>query len=535
MRWAQVRKTFGALAGCLFFTLFLTGCGSQINFTWTVDRVPQNLDPQLAAESPELIAVANLYSGLTRLDEAGQPQLDCASAYTVSPDGLTYTFTLKEGLGYARSGGQDGGYALTAHDFVFAFRRIFRAETASPYTSTFALLQNSQAVLAGEAPESALGVSAPSDTTFVLQLSTPDPELLQKLALPGAMPCNEAFFDSTQGAYGLNRSATLTNGPFYLYNWNTNGLFLRRAAQGDRVTSLRLVLNSTAAATSSPGSGSGSGAVSQPLTGAELVLAGKATAALSDSTEAGSLASLPYTATTWALAFNCENELLAQPQLRAALAASARAAAPDLPAEFAVADGLVPPAVTAQGEPYRQAAGSALPAYGDPAALCREGLAAAGANRFSGITVLLPQGQPYRSLAGALNQQWQKQLGAWSAYFSLEELPPDQLAARVAAGDYQIALLPFSPSSDSALEVLEQVGLSHWNSPDFEAALAALRAGGGNSPALLAQAERLALGEAAVVPLWYHSQALLVQPGVRGLVFRPFGPVLDLTWATLKE
>ena len=290
-----MRKTFGALAGCLFFTLFLTGCGSQINFTWTVDRVPQNLDPQLAAESPELIAVANLYSGLTRLDEAGQPQLDCASAYTVSPDGLTYTFTLKEGLGYARSGGQDGGYALTAHDFVFAFRRIFRAETASPYTSTFALLQNSQAVLAGEAPESALGVSAPSDTTFVLQLSTPDPELLQKLALPGAMPCNEAFFDSTQGAYGLNRSATLTNGPFYLYNWNTNGLFLRRAAQGDRVTSLRLVLNSTAAATSSPGSGSGSGAVSQPLTGAELVLAGKATAALSDSTEAGSLASLPYT------------------------------------------------------------------------------------------------------------------------------------------------------------------------------------------------------------------------------------------------
>ena len=71
------------------------------------------------------------------------------------------------------------------------------------------------------------------------------------------MPCNEAFFDSTQGAYGLNRSSTSTNGPFYLYNWNTNGLFLRRAAQGDRVTSLRLVLNSTAAASSSPGSGSG--------------------------------------------------------------------------------------------------------------------------------------------------------------------------------------------------------------------------------------------------------------------------------------
>ena len=89
-----MRKTFGALAGCLFFTLFLTGCGSQINFTWTVDRVPQNLDPQLAAESPELIAVANLYSGLTRLDEAGQPQLDCASAYTVSSGSAHFFFLI---------------------------------------------------------------------------------------------------------------------------------------------------------------------------------------------------------------------------------------------------------------------------------------------------------------------------------------------------------------------------------------------------------------------------------------------------------
>lgn len=523
-----MRNLLGALIGCLFFAFLLAGCGSQISFTWAVDRVPKNLDPQLASESPELIAAANLYSGLTRLDESGQPQLDCAASYSVSADGLTYTFALKEGLGYAKT----DEYPLTAHDFVFAFRRVFQPETGSPYTSAFARIENSQAVLAGQLPASALGVSAPDDATFVLRLSAPDPELLQKLALPGAMPCNEQFFESTQGAYGLSRAATLGNGPFYLYNWNENGLFLRRAAQGGQITSLRLVLNTAAAGS---GSGSGSGPAAQPLAGADLVLQGKATAALSDATDGGSLTALPYTATTWALAFNCSQELLAQPQLRAALAACARAAVPELPADFSVADGLVPPAVTAQGGNYREAAGSALPAYGDAAALCREGLAAAGATRFSGITVLLPEGEPYRSLAGALNQQWQKELGAWSAYFSLEELPLEQLAARVAAGDYQIALLPFSPSSDSALEVLEQVSVSRWQNAEFEAALAALRADGGSAAAPLAAAERLALGEAAVVPLWYHSQALLVQPGVQGLVFRPFGPVLDLTWASLKE
>lgn len=38
-----------------------------------------------------------------------------------------------------------------------------------------------------------------------------------------------------------------------------------------------------------------------------------------------------------------------------------------------------------------------------------------------------------------------------------------------------------------------------------------------------------------MVPLWFQTKALLMQPGVEGLVFRPFGPVLDLTGATMAQ
>ena len=76
---------------------FLTGCGSSgASFTWRVNHVPANLDPQIAQESSERIAVTNLYRGLTRIDENGDAVLDCAESYTVSEDGLTYTFTLKD-------------------------------------------------------------------------------------------------------------------------------------------------------------------------------------------------------------------------------------------------------------------------------------------------------------------------------------------------------------------------------------------------------------------------------------------------------
>lgn len=528
-----MRKSFAALACCLFCIIF-TGCGSQISFTWADDRVAKNLDPQLASESPELIAVANLYRGLFRLDAQGQPQPDCAESYTVSPDGLSYTFRLKSGLAYYKLRGHSQEYTVTAQDFVFGLQRVFRAETGSPYTGAFACIRNSGEVLAGRLPENQLGISAPSADTLVIELSTPDPQLLHKLCLPGAMPCNEEFFESTQGSYGLKAASTLANGNFYLYNWNENGLFLRRAAQGDLVTSLRLVLNATGESSSSAASGQ-SAASAAPLRGEALVTQGGATAALSDSADSQSLAALPYTATTWTLVFNCENELLAQPLLRQALAASALTAQVELPQDFGPADGLVPPAMTAQGQNYRATAGSALSAFGEPAALCRDGLAAAGQSRFSGVTFLVPEGEPYAGLAAALNQQWQKQLGAWSAYFSLKTLPLEELKNQVAAGNYQIALLPVSPASDDVLEALSAASVTRWQNAEYTAMLSALRANGGYTAAQLAAAERLLLEQAAVVPLWYHSQALLVEPAVNGLVFRPFGPVLDFTWTTIKQ
>lgn len=59
-------------------------------------------------------------------------------------------------------------------------------------------LENSAAVLAGTADASTLGVSAAGPLTLVFRLSEKDDNFLAKLTLPGAMPCDEAFFESTR-------------------------------------------------------------------------------------------------------------------------------------------------------------------------------------------------------------------------------------------------------------------------------------------------------------------------------------------------
>ena len=223
-RW--LRFTAAVLAAAFLFAL--TGCGSSTNsasFTWFVDSIPANLDPQVASGASDVIACENLYGTLVRKDPDGELVPELCEKWTVSSDGLTYTFTLKDGLTYAAAKGAATEYDITAEDFVFAFRRIFRADTASPYAVEFSAIQNSAAVLAGLADESSLGVSANGALTLVFRLSKRDDNFLAKLAMPGAAPCDEAFFESTRGTYGLTAKTTLASGSFYLYNWTANACF----------------------------------------------------------------------------------------------------------------------------------------------------------------------------------------------------------------------------------------------------------------------------------------------------------------------
>ena len=247
----QLRFVAALLAA--FFVLSLTACGSGSNsFTWFVDSIPANLDPQVASSASDIIACENLYSGLVRRTPDGSLAPELCERWEVSADRLTYTFYLKDGLTYTASKGDPSDYAITAEDFVFAFQRMFLPGTNSPYAVEFSALENSAAVLAGQKPASALGVTAAEPLKLVFRLSSPDETFLSKLTLPGAMPCDEAFFDSTRGTYGLTSASTLSSGHFYLYNWTSSGLFLRRAASGSQIDSLRLVENTTSSGQSAP-------------------------------------------------------------------------------------------------------------------------------------------------------------------------------------------------------------------------------------------------------------------------------------------
>ena len=504
------------------FLFALTGCGGSSgsnSFTWFVDEIPANLDPQVASSAADVIACENLYAGLVRKDPSGEIVPALCESWTVSPDGLTYTFTLPEGLTYTAAKGAATDYAITAEDFVFAFRRMFRAETASPYAVEFAALQNSAAVLAGQADESTLGVAANGPQTLVFRLSVRDDTFLSKLTLPGAMPCDEAFFNSTRGTYGLTTKTTLASGSFYIYNWTASGLFLRRTAAAPLIDSLRLVQNTS----------------STDKSAAQLIADEKCSAALDESGTATSLRAVPYSDTTWALLFNStEGSVFATEALRQALAGIALQNA-EVPASglYTAASGLVPEGLTVDGLDYRTAAGDPLPTIPDPKALYMETRQGMSTSDFSGVTLLLPQEAGLTELAEQINSAWQKEC---SLFFSVEEVPQEEFDARLASGDYTIALAPIRAEGGSVYQMLQQFtpeggGLTGYDDPVYteRLALSAQQTGSARC-ALLRQCERQLLQSCTVVPLLAQQKRLLIADGIQDLIFDPFTPVLDLTY-----
>ena len=515
------RRTFcrlALLAGLSAALPGLSGCGTQEqhSFTWLVDSLADNLDPQIARDSADLIACRHLFSSLTRLGPDGQPLPDAAADWTVSPDGLEYRFTLRPGQYYHTRKGESTDYPVTARDFVFAFRRLADPNTRSPYTALLDGVENAAAVVSGQLPPAALGVSAPDEATFRIRLEAPDDELPYRLSHVAAAPCCQAFFESTAGTYGLNSGAIIGNGPFYLYNWTSSGLFLRRSVEGSRITALRLIENSDTTGKS-------------PAT---LLRDGRCSAILSGSAAPGQNTAV-YQTGVWCLLLRCRGSL-ANRNLRAALTqVCAGLPLPGWDAEAAA--GLVPPSIHCGSEGFRSRFPHALPPEEDPDQMFRQGLSEISAAELQGLTITVPRDETAQEFAGQLNAAWQKR---FSIYCSIRTLSDRELAQTVAAGDFDAALVPLESTSDTPLSLLDQFrdgGLCGWHSGIFAQLMDSAAAQRGEALAdTAAQAERLLLEGRAVLPLCWPRRYLLMEDRLQGLQFDPFGPQLDLTFASQK-
>jgi oligopeptide transport system substrate-binding protein len=166
---------------------------------------PQRPTGQLTAElGPEL------FTGLTTTDAAGRIVAGCASSWSTSADGLTWTFRLRKGLAWS------DGRTLDARDFLFTLRRYLAPETGVAQATRLESITGARDLRLGRKNATGLGVSAPDAATLVIRLEHPDVELPLNLA---AAYCVPQHLIDARGREWAKPDLIVTNGPYRIQSW----------------------------------------------------------------------------------------------------------------------------------------------------------------------------------------------------------------------------------------------------------------------------------------------------------------------------
>jgi oligopeptide transport system substrate-binding protein len=237
--------------------------------TYNLGTEPATLDPGLTSTLADVNIDLQVFDGLTRLDSKSVPQPAIAKSWTISKDGKTYLFTLRDAY-------WTNGTPVTAYDFEYAWKRALSPELASAYAWQAYYIYGGEAfntsikvgskyyapmldtkgnpvtkTVGGKAiavpdmakeidPSKNVGVRALDAKTLKVYLQSPTAYFLSLTAFPTYMPVCKAIV-STNDKWASDLTNYVTDGPFTLAQWSHNDkmVFVKSPTYWDR-NSVRL-------------------------------------------------------------------------------------------------------------------------------------------------------------------------------------------------------------------------------------------------------------------------------------------------------
>lgn len=190
--------------------------GDSTTLKLNISSEPAFLDPALNSSVDGAILAAASFGGLYSYDASGAPAPNFATGFEMSEDGLTYVFTMRDGLKWS------DGSELSAKDFEYSWKRAASAETAADYSYMLNCI-------AGY-PDN-LNVTASEDgKTLTVVLTSPVAYFLDLVAFPTYNAVKQEVVESAEGykdaagvvvnpgAWALE-AGFVSSGPFMLESW----------------------------------------------------------------------------------------------------------------------------------------------------------------------------------------------------------------------------------------------------------------------------------------------------------------------------
>jgi oligopeptide transport system substrate-binding protein len=210
MRLPALRRLPAALALAAALALPRPAAAEQV-VRLVIDQEPPQLDPTRASDRVSTFVLGHVKEGLTRYGRNGEIVPGVAESWRVDDRGAT--FRLRKTARWS------DGSPVTAHDFVFAWRTLADPANASEYAFILYPVRNAEAVNRGRLPPAALGVSAPDDHTLVVEFEQPCGYFVAATAFRSFLPVREAFYAQRRGRYAADAGEMLSNGPYVLTRW----------------------------------------------------------------------------------------------------------------------------------------------------------------------------------------------------------------------------------------------------------------------------------------------------------------------------
>ena len=241
-----------ALVGVMSLGMLLSGCGGTsaqspspspsasapaestpaegFDMAVCIASEPQTIDPALNSAVDGAIMTQHMFEGLMKWSDSGHPVNEKgnmnyaalaagqaeSNEKTDNGDGtVTYTFKIRSDAKWS------DGQPVTANDFVYSWQRLANPLTAADYCYMIDMVQGYAAVNAGEADPTTLGVSAPDESTFVVNLTYDCPYFLEICAFPAAFPVRQDIIEAYGDTWTTddNSSHYISNGPWKLAEW----------------------------------------------------------------------------------------------------------------------------------------------------------------------------------------------------------------------------------------------------------------------------------------------------------------------------
>ena len=518
----MIRKSISIIISTITALLFLVGCNSENKYVlyFELDSAPSTLDPQLASGTSEEILIKNLFEGLMRENAKGEIVKGAAKDYSVSSDGKTYTFTLRDGAKWS------DGELLKSEDFIFAFERAVDPKNKAPNVSALYNIVGAKDIAEGKKSDG-LGVTATDNSTIKIELISPDPTFLRTLTTTICMPCRKDIYNKAKGQYGIIADRLVTNGSYKIRFWEKAENFSFRINKftdynGDFVAEASAVIFSV-------------GDIIDRAKKIEEANVDMGFVNISNTTDKSNL--FTYEKSSYVLLIN-KNSVVGSSSFRNAFAKSIHRnlLKNELGKAFNESTCLIPNTVLLNGKPLSSKVDSALPPKYDPSEAYSLYISAAKTvkNMPKNIDIKYFGDDNVKDLTLLIAENMQQSLGA--VVNAVPTSTEDELFNSVKNGEYTLAVVPITAISHNPSQFFEYFtqnsnnNIYGFNNQKYDDAVAKIKPNSSEQTVIDASqtAIKALINDITIIPLAMHLEAFAYGKEFTCPTISPFGGVIDL-------